>query len=279
MNRRDLIKLASKTTLALASNQILQGCGVKVATSEELETDSTTEFVNGESGTWAVGTTSLLSSSFPADSLFASSASCSVALSSSATLGPCYFSDTTGEDISSGLVGLPTQLCLRLVGSNCNPLEGYKIEVWHCDHRGVYSGDTSQSSNSTSFAGNFCTGGDSQAAQSTWYRGLLWTNENGRVNFKTCFPGWYSGRTVHIHFAVVDAYNNRKLISQFCFDDSLVNDIFTNHSSYSSRGDQDTPLSGGRDTVFPSGNYEQFKMSTTQKTDGTLLAYHTIQLK
>lgn len=170
------------------------------------------------------------------------------------------------------------QLCLRLVDANCNALSGYKIEVWHCDNEGIYSGDTSNSSDASRFAGNFCTGGDSDAALSTWYRGMLTTNQNGRVNFKSCFPGWYRGRTIHIHFAVVDSSNNRKLVSQLCFSDSLTEQICTTHPYYYDRGVQDTPLSGGRDTVFPSNGYEDFQLSVQQNSDGTMLAYHTIQL-
>ena len=170
------------------------------------------------------------------------------------------------------------QLCLRVVDSNCQPLPNYTVEVWHCDTQGVYSGDTSDSDDASRFAGDFCTGGDSEAEQSTWFRGQQVTDSNGRVNFKTCFPGWYGGRTIHIHFGVNDGSGNSQVISQFCFTDEFAREICTTHERYSNRGEQDTTLAGGRDTVFPSTGFESFLLTTEQNSDGTLLAYHTIQI-
>ncbi len=242
------------------------------------EDSSSTRANTSNSNNWAVGGTALILAGYPEDGMFEDGDFCTEALSSEETLGPCYFASTTGEDISQGKTGLPMQLCIRLIDSNCNPLSGYKIEVWHCDNEGLYSGDTSSSSDSSSFAGDFCTGGDAVAEANTWFRGMLYTNDNGRVNFKTIFPGWYSGRTIHIHVAVVDSDGNRQLITQFCFKDELTEDICTGHSLYSARGKQDTTLSGGKDTVFPIYNYETYLMKTDQNTDGSLLAYHTLQL-
>lgn len=229
------------------------------------------------SGTWASGGTDLITVNYPEDSIF-SSESCSTALATAATLGPCYFRDTTGEDISLGSQGLPMQLCIRLVDSSCNPLQGYRIEVWHCDADGLYSGNTSESTDKAGFNAPFCTSNNSSALNSTWFRGMLTTDSSGRVNFKTCFPGWYTGRTIHIHFAVGNASGNRIFVSQFCFKDSLAYEICTAHSRYSHRGEQDKPLSKGQDTVFPANGYEEYLLNTKQNADGTLLAYHTIKL-
>lgn len=170
------------------------------------------------------------------------------------------------------------QLCLQLVDSNCQPLAGHDIDVWHCDAEGIYSGDTTNSADAGSFAGDFCTAGDNEAQQSTWYRGKLTTDSNGRVNFKSCFPGWYRGRTIHIHYYVSNSAGMSSVTSQFCFNDDFAREICTTHELYSSRGEQDTPLAGGRDTVFPSSGYEGFLLTTEQNSDGTLLAYHTIQV-
>lgn len=228
---------------------------------------------------WVSGGTDLITVDFPDDSIFDLSQPCNVALSKRTTLGPCYFKDDTGEDISLGLTGLPMQLCLRLVDSNCEPLENYTIEIWHCDTRGVYSADTSESSDASDFAGGFCTGGDAAANKSSWYRGKLTTDNNGRVNFKTNFPGWYSGRTIHFHYAISDASGQRRLISQFCVTDELAYEICTTHPLYADRGEQDRPLAGGRDSVFPGSGYEAFFLNTRQNSDGTLLAYQTIKIR
>jgi protocatechuate 3,4-dioxygenase beta subunit len=216
---------------------------------------------------------------YPDDSLFATAASCTLALTEATTEGPCYFGVSQTEDISSGRNGLPMMLCLQLVDRSCNPLEGYLIEVWHCDRAGVYSGDTSDSDDVSTFAGSFCTGGDSAAEASTWFRGELTTDSSGRINLKSCFPGWYRGRTIHIHFRVRLEYGGSDyVVSQFCFDDAFAEEICTTHEMYIDRGVQDTPLSSGSDTVFPATGYNDYLLNTEQNADGTLLAYKRIMI-
>lgn len=207
--------------------------------------------------------------------MFSDSSACQVSLIQPTTEGPCYFGVDQRDDISSGISGLPIQLCLRLIDANCDPLVGWELDVWHCDVRGVYSGDTSNSNDSSRFASGFCTGGDTAAESSTWYRGALTTDASGRVNFKTHFPGWYSGRTLHIHFSVDNGVDH--VISQLCYPDAFAADICTTHGLYSARGEQDTPLAGGRDTVFGS-DYEDNLLTTERNSDGSLLAYATIQV-
>lgn len=282
--RRDLIKAMGLLPI-VPMTLSLQGCldsggsGTNVTSSvggaTTGGTSSTTATTTPASGSWQSGGTNLITVDYPDNSIFASSTSCSI--TPSTTEGPCYFQDDTGEDISEGKTGLPMQLCLRLVDSSCNPLANHTIEVWHCDTAGIYSGDTSNSDDSSSFAGNFCTGGNTGAERSTWFRGQLTTDSSGRVNFKTCFPGWYSGRTIHIHFAVSQNGVGR-VISQFCFTDAFAKQICTEHPLYNSRGEQNTTLAGGRDTVFPSSGYESYLLTTQANSDNTLLAYHTIVL-
>lgn len=280
-NRREMLTVGGQVmvmgSLGLVTGQLL-GCGISSTLADNSGSTSGSTDDESYSVSWASGGTQLITAPYPDDALFAALGACPVAVTAAKTLGPCYFRDTTGEDISLGYEGLPTQLCLRLIDANCNPLSGYKIEVWHCDVDGIYSGDTSNSTNASSFNSSFCTGNDSAALKSTWYRGMLTTNANGRVNFKTCFPGWYQGRTIHVHFAIVDSSNVRRLVSQFCFSDTLTDTIYTTHELYKHRGSQSTPLSSGKDSVFPSSGYETYQFRTRQNTDGSLLAYHTIQL-
>ena len=280
--RRKTLKAIGLTT-GLAGIGIpllsLTGCGADLAEEDETEGDDTTTNDGSTSVektvAWAAGTTDLITVDYPDDSLFEAASVCTLALTGTTTEGPCYFAVDELEDISEGLAGLPMQLCLQVIDEACDPLEGVVVEVWHCDTGGVYSADTSGSDDSSRFAGNFCTG-DSSANTSKWYRGELTTDSSGRVNFKTCFPGWYSGRTIHIHFRVRNgSYDS--VISQFCFDDEFCEEICTTHSEYSARGSQDTSLSSGRDTVFGS-DYGDYQMNLAQNSDGTLLAYKVIQV-
>ncbi|TDO95825.1 intradiol ring-cleavage dioxygenase [Marinomonas balearica] len=270
LKRRQFVKALGLIPLASAVSG-LGGCDGSGAGVDSSTTSSA-------SSTWASGTTDLISVDYPSDTVFDSGSTCEVSLTQSTTEGPCYFQDATGEDISLGLSGLPMQLCLRLIDSNCEPLENYTIEVWHCDIDGIYSGDTSDSDDASHFNTGFCTNDEEDALASTWYRGQLVTDSSGRVNFKSCFPGWYRGRTVHIHVQITSEDQQTSLVTQFCFSDSLVTEIFTEHELYSSRGDQDTPLSGGTDTVFPDDGYDVFMLTTEQNSDNTMLAYGTLQL-
>lgn len=230
----------------------------------------------GSSTSWASGGTKYLTANFPADSLFNLGTACSLTATKTLTEGPCYFAVTTTDDISESQTGLPMQLCLRVVDNLCQPLAGLEVEVWHCDVEGIYSGNTTGSSDSARFAGSFCTGNDSDAVKAKWFRGIQITDSNGRVNFKSCFPGWYSGRTIHIHFRV-KKNNTDQVISQFCFADSLTAEICTTHPNYSARGGQNVTLGSGRDTVYGS-NYSDFLFNTAQNSDGSLLAWKTIRL-
>lgn len=282
-SRRRFIK---RLGLGLASIPLigLVACGGGSDSTETSGTETGSSDSGGSSGgstggsstSWASGGTAAMTANFPDDSLFATSTACTVALTKNLTEGPCYFTADTLDDISEEQSGLPMQLCLRVTDSSCNPLSGLEVEVWHCDVEGIYSGDTSGSADANGFSSSFCTDNNNEALRSKWFRGTQITDSNGRVNFKSCFPGWYSGRTIHIHFRVRNN-NNDEVVSQFCFPDAFTAEICTTHADYSSRGIQDTTLSAGRDTVFGS-SYDEFLFDYQQNSDGSLLAYKTIQL-
>src|SRR5439155_574562 len=83
--------------------------------------------------------------------------------------------------------GLVTVLTLRLTvldASTCKPIKGAAVDIWHCDALGVYSGVPPA------------------AASTTFMRGIQRTGAAGVATFQTVYPGWYPGRTVHIHVKV-----------------------------------------------------------------------------
>lgn len=223
---------------------------------------------------WASGGTANMTVDFPDDSLFEQSQGCTVSLTESQTEGPCYFQSDYLDDISEEQTGLPMQLCLQLTDSACNPLSGYEIEVWHCDVNGLYSGQTDDSADATRFNSGFCTGNDAQALAARWFRGIQVTDSSGRVNFKTCFPGWYASRAIHIHFRV-RRNNNDEVVSQLGFSDAFCQEICTSHVDYAARGEPDTTQAS--DTVFDSSD-DSFLLTTQQNEDGSLLGYHRIMI-
>ena len=69
-------------------------------------------------------------------------------------------------------------------------------------------------------------------------RGAQVTDADGIVQFKTIFPGWYQGRTVHIH-AKVHVDNSTVLTTQVYFDEAITDSVMA-LEPYSSRGEQET---------------------------------------
>jgi protocatechuate 3,4-dioxygenase beta subunit len=125
--------------------------------------------------------------------LFDLSASCE--LTPELTEGPFYFDvDSIRSDISEDREGTQLRLALRVRDADtCEPIENAIVDVWHCDATGNYSGF--ESSQGPGF-------GSGPTDEKTYLRGAQATNQDGIVEFKTIYPGWYPGRTVHIHCKV-----------------------------------------------------------------------------
>jgi hypothetical protein len=71
-----------------------------------------------------------------------------------------------------------------------------------------------------------------------WLRGAQLTDADGIAAFTTIWPGWYRGRTVHVH-VVVHLGSERVLTTQLMFDDTL-NDAVLAGPGYVDRGPRDT---------------------------------------
>jgi protocatechuate 3,4-dioxygenase beta subunit len=110
----------------------------------------------------------------------------------------------------------------RYAANACAPLAGVIVDVWHCDHLGAYS-DVADP--------GFNTSGQK------FLRGYQTTDANGAVSFTTIYPGWYSGRTVHIHFKM--RTGSYEFTSQFFFDDTLT-DTVQSKAPYAAKGQRTT---------------------------------------
>jgi protocatechuate 3,4-dioxygenase beta subunit len=129
-----------------------------------------------------------------------------------------------GTSVQQG-IPLTLNLTVRDAQKSCAAVGGAQIDIWHCNALGVYSGE----------------GVESTVGQ-TWLRGYQLTDANGLVTFTTIVPGWYAGRTTHIHLRVRSSYNNASSTSdgsnttQVFFPQSLVDSIDTTVGPYSSHG-------------------------------------------
>lgn len=139
------------------------------------------------------------------------------------TEGPYYFDPKLDRnDIAEGRPGMALNLRIQVTDAACVPIPGARVDIWHCDADGVYSGYPRQ-------LGGLDTTG------LTFLRGTQMADGDGIASFATIFPGWYPGRTPHIHFkAFPDP--GRVLTGQLFFADELSQEIYTTVAPYSSRG-------------------------------------------
>ena len=132
-------------------------------------------------------------------------------------------SDPSDGTVSEGIL-LSLIFHISSFGSQgCSPLAGAVVDLWHCDARGYYSGVQDRSFNTTG---------------KRFLRGYQVTDSTGMAKFFTIYPGWYPGRTVHIHFKIRTNPSSKaghEFTSQLYFDDSLTDHVYT-LLPYSSRG-------------------------------------------
>ena len=152
-------------------------------------------------------------------------------LSPTLTEGPFFVDERLNRvDLTSGTAntnvtnGVPLTLTIGLVSTtgNCAPLQGLQVDVWHADAAGKYSDVASEGT-----------------AGQTFLRGYQVSDASGLVTFRTIFPGWYSGRTIHIHVLVrrFDTSGNQtyRWASQLFFDPATTLTV-TARAPYNTRG-------------------------------------------
>ena len=105
--------------------------------------------------------------------------------------------------------------------------------IWHADTDGLYSGFVSSSASANG------GGSSSPADDGTFLRGTQLTDANGQVTFETLYPGWYRGRTVHIH-VMVHVSGSIVHTGQLFFDDTFTGTVYDSTAPYSSRAARDT---------------------------------------
>jgi protocatechuate 3,4-dioxygenase beta subunit len=171
--------------------------------------------------------------------LFADATTCE--LTEETTQGPYYFdADKVRSDIREDREGTRLDVAIKVQDSEtCRALPNAVVEIWHCDAAGLYSGAEAMSSGSGGPGQGGQAGGDLEPQDDKRYlRGAQVTNADGIVRFTTIWPGWYRGRTVHIH-AMVHFSNERVLTTQVMFDEKLNSTVFA-AEPYSKRTGRDT---------------------------------------
>lgn len=164
------------------------------------------------------------------------------------TIGPYFVdaqlnrSDIRSEPSDNSVKeGVPVTLNINVFNVNnnsCAPLEGAQVDVWHCDALGVYSGVSDRGFNTVG---------------QQFLRGYQLTDASGGVQFKTIYPGWYSGRAVHIHFTIrTQAADGAgyQYTSQFFSDEALTDQVHA-QKPYASKGQRD--IRNEDDNIYRNG--------------------------
>jgi protocatechuate 3,4-dioxygenase beta subunit len=150
------------------------------------------------------------------------------------TEGPYYVEgDKVRRNITEGKPGVPLALRLTVVDvSTCKPIKGAAVDIWHCDAGGVYSETSVQNTESLTFL-----------------RGIQRTDKKGFAIFRTIYPGWYQGRTVHIH---VKVYLGGATVhtGQLFFPDTVTDTVYK-RAPYASRPNRDPR--NATDSIFRNG--------------------------
>lgn len=150
-------------------------------------------------------------------------------LTPQATQGPYWFDPRINRaDVTEGKPGVPVRVAIAVVDGGCRPIANARVDLWHCDAAGIYSGYEGQGD-------DHATGAKGQ----TFLRGAQVTDAAGRAAFRSIWPGWYEGRTPHMHLKVfLDA--RTVLTAQLFVPDALSEYLYDNVPAYRRSRGRDT---------------------------------------
>lgn len=267
LSRREALAL-----IGAASAAMLAGCGAAQsvstsATSAASAAASAAASLNPEAETAVATTTANPGVTATAEAAASAGDLPTCVVTPEQTEGP-YYADVQlnrsdiRSDPGTGAVkdGLPLALTMRVSQvstSGCTPLAGAIVEIWHCDALGVYS----------AFAGE-------GTADQQFLRGYQTTDASGTVVFNTIYPGWYRGRTIHIHFKVQTtgtAGESYEFTSQMYFDDTISDQVLAQAPYTGQRGQRDT--TNASDGIYRDGG-DQLTIALREAAPGYAGSFH-----
>jgi protocatechuate 3,4-dioxygenase beta subunit len=159
-----------------------------------------------------------------------------VVLTPPAVEGPYFVEEKLNRsdivvDLSDNSIaeGLPLMLGITVsqsVNGVVSPLPNAYVDIWQANAYGVYSDEGSENTLGKKFL-----------------RGYQVTDTHGNVHFLTVYPGWYSGRTAHIHCRVRLYSGSSATYSfetQFFFDETITDRVYSSVAPYTTRAQRDT---------------------------------------
>ena len=141
----------------------------------------------------------------------------------------------------------------RVASGACTPYPNAMVDIWQCDAMGIYSDVRDMN-------GFFNTAGQK------FLRGHQLTDATGLAKFTTVYPGWYQGRTVHIHFKVRSSTGARagEFTSQLYFDDAVSDKVFAQAPYNTKTGNR---TRNERDGIFGQGG-RQLMLAVAESAAG-----------
>jgi protocatechuate 3,4-dioxygenase beta subunit len=185
----------------------------------------------------------------------ARSAAARCVLAPELTEGPYYIDEHLfRRNITEGKPGTPLDLRLTVEdATTCEPIHNATVEVWHCDAQGDYSGYDAAAGAAPAPGGGGPPGGGgghaTPTSTTTYLRGAQRTGRTGLVAFRTIYPGWYQGRTTHIHLKV-HVGGKEVHTGQLFFKDSLNAAVYA-AGAYAAHGRPDT--TNASDSIYANG--------------------------
>ncbi|MFC0184087.1 Dioxygenase [Pseudarcicella hirudinis] len=172
-------------------------------------------------------------------------------------------SSITRIDITDGKTGLPLSINITVanVNDSCKPIANARVDIWHCDKDGYYSGYSNQgylgTQNNSSLV--FC-------------RGIQYTDTTGVAKFSSIYPGWYTGRVTHIH-AQIYVNSVLKLTTQIAFPEDINTAVYKT-SLYSAHGQNSTKNTS--DSIIADSLDNELATVTANASTGGYNLVHTI---
>jgi protocatechuate 3,4-dioxygenase beta subunit len=176
----------------------------------------------------------------------AAAATSSCVLSPEVTEGPYWIANhLTRRDIRENRPGLPLEVVFTVQDAKtCTTISGADVEIWHCDAGGVYSGV--------------------QGDTGHYLRGHQKSDAHGIARFLTVFPGWYRGRTPHIHLKV-HVGGSVVHTGQVFFDEKITAAVYR-QAPYKSHGQPDTMHAA--DQIFAQAGWTKAQLALTRRAKG-----------
>jgi protocatechuate 3,4-dioxygenase beta subunit len=203
-------------------------------------------------------------------------------LAAEMTEGPYWLDlNLMRSDIREDQQGAPLTMKLAVVDvTTGKPIEGANVDIWHCSADGIYSGFTGASAAANPGGGQAGAqpsgggnpppaapaggqaggpppggrggpgGGAQKADDKTFLRGIQPTDKTGVATFTTMYPGWYNGRTVHIHVKV-NVGGKTIHTGQLFFDDTYTDTVFKDNAPYNARSARQ--MRNANDGIFNGG--------------------------